>query len=125
MAFRRFLARVTTVLAIAAASSAIEPVGASAQVDASTLASCSTYRIESTAANLAIRYAPDTTSSAITVAQKGYRYCVWNSPNGYVLGGRYTACGVSNGNGWIEIPFWRPDGSALLGYTYQACVKDV
>lgn len=61
MAFRRFLARVTTVLTIAAASSAIEPVGASAQVDASALASCSIYRIESTAANLAIRYAPDTT----------------------------------------------------------------
>lgn len=40
---------------------------------------------------------------------------------GLYVGGRYTACGVTNGNGWIKILF--RDGITM--FTYQACLKDV
>ncbi|GAA1315528.1 hypothetical protein [Saccharothrix xinjiangensis] len=39
---------------------------------------------------------------------------------GYDLGRRYTACGVTNGNGWVRILF--TDGS--LGWSPQGCFTD-
>lgn len=134
MGFKRMIAKFAVGLVAASAVLIVHPGGASAQeatdtptqVGTNALASCSTFRIESVATNLAIRYQPNISSSAITVAQRGWRYdCVWFSPNGYTLGGRYTACGVTNGNGWIGVAFYQSDGSILVGYTYQACVKDV
>ncbi|GIF68319.1 hypothetical protein Ais01nite_63540 [Asanoa ishikariensis] len=84
---------------------------------AAAAAQCSTYRVESIANNLPIRVAAQHTAALHTVAQKGYRY---NCTGWYVLGDRYTACGVTNANGWLELDFggaWR--------YTYMTCLKDV
>ncbi|MEV5762956.1 hypothetical protein AB0L34_00035 [Micromonospora sp. NPDC052213] len=107
------------VLAAPAAPASANASGAGATaIGANYSTQCATGRIESIAANLPIRWEPFTDSPAFTTAQKGYQYnCI---PNTYALGGRYTACGVSNANGWIIIDF--PD---RVGYTYMTCVKDV
>lgn len=40
--------------------------------------------------------------------------------NGIALGRRYTACGESNGNGWIRLML----GNGVIGYSPQACFSD-
>ncbi|HEU4407289.1 MAG TPA: hypothetical protein VFS43_18620 [Polyangiaceae bacterium] len=108
---------------VAAALKAPSPEESSSVSDASATAAysthCATGRIASIANNLPIRWEPFVDSPPFTTAQKGYQYnCVQNS---YALGDRYTACGVSNANGWILIDF----GGGDIGFTYMTCVKDV
>lgn len=134
MKFRGMIAKATIGFVAAVAAQVIQSGSVSAQgvsarlagVGANALASCATGRIESVANNLPIRDTPFIDSPVYTVAQQGYRYdCEYFDPNGYYLGGRYTACGVANGNGWIIVKFRQADGFTLHKYTYQACVKDV
>lgn len=82
--------------------------------------SCGTGRVESIANNLPIRAWASHSAPVITWAQKGYQYnCDQFDP--YTLGDRYTACGVSNANGWLWIAF--NDGT--WGVAYMTCLKDV
>jgi hypothetical protein len=88
-------------------------------VDAAYSKHCETGRVASVASNLPIRYEPLHGSPLITTAQRGYEYnCVRDR---YALGDRYTACGVTNANGWILIRF----NSGLVGFTYMTCLEDV
>ncbi|WFE66005.1 hypothetical protein [Micromonospora sp. WMMD714] len=80
---------------------------------------CATGRIQVTATSVNIRVRPEVDAPLVTVGEKGRQYnCI-----GYALGDRYTACGVSNGNGWLVIPFGNP--VQKYGYSVQACFKDV
>ncbi|WP_431906293.1 hypothetical protein [Micromonospora carbonacea] len=84
-----------------------------------TISYCATGRIAVTATSVNIRVAPEVDAPTLTQGQNGYQYdCI-----GYTLGDRYTACGVSNGNGWLVIPFGRP--VSYYGYAVQACFRDV
>ncbi len=80
---------------------------------------CATGRVESIASNLPIRTGPFTDAELITTAQRGYQYNCYQ--NIYWLGDRYTACGVSGANGWIEIKF----NDGMSGFAYMTCLKDV
>ncbi|MEV0725608.1 hypothetical protein AB0I37_22860 [Micromonospora purpureochromogenes] len=114
MKLRRVFALAVSSLTLAAAGVFATAAPASAYTN-----SCATGRVASLANNLRIYAYPDVTSQVWTVAQMGYQY---NCSTGYVhLGGRYTACGASNANGWIVILF----NSGDYGYAYMTCLKDV
>ncbi|GAA3779975.1 hypothetical protein GCM10022225_80280 [Plantactinospora mayteni] len=72
----------------------------------------------SKAANLPIRYAPNIGSTVFFVVQKNDVLPCWDSPP-VTVDGRYTACGVSQANGWIEV-YTGND----WGFTYQTCLLD-
>ncbi len=75
--------------------------------------------MSSLADRLPIRTAPRHTAALITTANKGDQYnCLRDA---YSLGDRYSACGVSNANGWLIIVF----NDGRLGWTYMTCLKDV
>ncbi|WDZ84914.1 hypothetical protein [Micromonospora cathayae] len=103
--------------ASAADSASFTRVSAATSDVGATIANCTTGRVESIATNLPIRVAPFHDAPLITTAQVGYQY---NCSGWYALGDRYTACGTSNANGWLEIAF-----SNQYGYTYMTCLKDV
>lgn len=80
---------------------------------------CATGRVQVAATSVNIRAAARTDAPILTVGNNGSQYnCI-----GYVLGDRYSACGVSNGNGWLMIPFGSP--VQYYGFAVQACFKDV
>ncbi|MDQ7904108.1 hypothetical protein RB614_06170 [Phytohabitans sp. ZYX-F-186] len=80
---------------------------------------CDTGRVAVTATSVNIRVAPRVDAPVLTQGRSGGQYnCI-----GYALGDRYTACGVSNGNGWLVIPFGNP--VEYYGFAVQACFRDV
>ena len=79
---------------------------------------CGTGRVASTANRLPIRVAPfHDAAKAAPSAMVGYQY---NCTGWYALGDRYTACGTTNANGWLEILI-----NGRYAYTYMTCLKDV
>jgi hypothetical protein len=97
---------------------------ASAHQDASRLSTlapalsfCGTGRVASTAVNLPIRTAPFLDAPLIETVNVGAQF---NCTGFYYLSDRYTACGTTNANGWLELSI----GSGF-GYTYLTCLKDV
>ncbi|MFC5287135.1 hypothetical protein ACFPM7_08745 [Actinokineospora guangxiensis] len=122
---RRFAVRFLSVVFGVAAAFSLQPAMASAQVGGTVGVAaysdfCATGRVKSIANNLPIRTEPLHSAALITTAQMGYQYdCVVDY---YALGDRYTACGVSNANGWILIKF---NSTGVIGFTYMTCLQDV
>jgi hypothetical protein len=81
------------------------------------LSFCGTGRVASTAVNLPIRSAPFLDAPLIETVNVGAQF---NCSGFYYLSDRYTACGTTNANGWLELNI----GSGF-GYTYLTCLKDV
>ncbi|WDN53255.1 hypothetical protein [Streptomyces clavuligerus] len=119
----RMMAATLSAFALVAASSGVaiaqsEPSGQSGAGQRAP-SFCGTGLIESLAVNNPIRVAPNISSAVHDTFQRGQRtFCVQDT---YVLGGRYTACGTTNANGWLQIPLY-PSG---IGYAYMTCWKDV
>ncbi|RAO33933.1 hypothetical protein PSN13_02800 [Micromonospora saelicesensis] len=91
---------------------------ASATATATFTRTCAEGTVRSMATNNPIRVSPSITS---TVLQWAPLYNVKECLLGYyTLGDRYTACGVSNANGWIKI--WVPTYG--WGYGYMTCWED-
>ncbi|MEU4565718.1 hypothetical protein [Micromonospora sp. NPDC023956] len=88
------------------------------QVGVNHTTSCPTGWVVSDANNLPVRTSPSTTASLIEWGQSGWLYECY--PNTYYLGDRYTACGVTNANGWIAV--WVPGTG--WGFTYMTCLDD-
>lgn len=64
--------------------------------------------------NVVIRTSTSTSAAVVTTALKGQTWaCGSSSP---FLGGRYTACGTSNGNGWFYVYT-----ANYSGYSASAC----
>jgi hypothetical protein len=84
------------------------------------LATCSgpSHWVVSQANNLRFYSQKSITSPWGTVVQRGDEFFC----DTMELGGRYTACGVSNGNGWIMVRDYDYNRKA---YVYQACVADI
>ena len=61
-----------------------------------------------------IRLTPSTTAPVVATAQQG---SMWNC-DGYVLGARYNACGVTQANGWIYMGL-----GDTWGYSAMTCWK--
>jgi hypothetical protein len=125
MRFKRFAVRFMAAFFGVAAVFTLQPAMASAQVSegvgtAAYTDFCATGRVKSIANNLPIRTQPLHSAALITTAQNGYQYdCEIDY---YALGDRYTACGVSNANGWILIRFY---DLGIYGFTYMTCLDDV
>lgn len=101
----------------APADKAAASVHARAVDDVSPLfAWCTTGRIEVNTTAVNIRNAPYVDAPILTVGHRGDQY----DCSTYVLGDRYNACGQSQGNGWVAIPF-----REYYGYAVQACFNDV
>ncbi|AYN36591.1 hypothetical protein DUI70_6097 [Streptomyces albus] len=64
--------------------------------------------------NVAIRTSTSTGAALVTTALKGQTWAC--GVNSVILGGRYTACGTSNGNGWFYVY-----NDNYAGYTASAC----
>ncbi|CAL9670429.1 hypothetical protein [Streptomyces sp. enrichment culture] len=66
--------------------------------------------------NVAIRTSTSTSTSAalVTTALKGQTWAC--GATSVILGGRYTACGTSNGNGWFYVY-----NDNYAGYTVSGC----
>lgn len=125
--------KISTFAAVAAAATlfVMAPLTASAATsstsahqDASRLSTsapalsfCGTGRVASTATNLPIRILPFVDAPLIETVNVGAQF---NCTGFYALGDRYTACGTTNANGWLELYI----GNSY-GYTYMTCLKDV
>ncbi|MFE9750561.1 SH3 domain-containing protein [Saccharothrix saharensis] len=82
-------------------------------------ATCSDYgSVIVTADTLRIRAGKGTNYDILKTVKKGDKLSCYPVETG----GRYSACGVTNANGWIPIDF-RGDIS-WDGYVASACVKD-
>lgn len=64
--------------------------------------------------NVAIRTSASTSAALVTTALKGQTWAC--GVNGVILGGRYTACGTSNGNGWFYVY-----NDNYAGYSASGC----
>jgi hypothetical protein len=119
--FRKIATLATTAFLMAtfATTTAAETATQDIQATAGYSDFCATGRVSSLADRLPIRTAPYHSASLISTAYKGYQYNCW--VDHYSLGDRYTACGVSNANGWLIIVF----NDGRLGWTYMTCLKDV
>ncbi|MEV6823992.1 hypothetical protein [Amycolatopsis sp. NPDC051102] len=79
---------------------------------------CATGTVKSLADRLPIEEVPYGT--VVGSASKGNVLACWQ--NHYTLSNtRYTACGVSNANGWLYVQ--ATDGN--WGWTYMTCLADV
>ena len=78
---------------------------------------CPTGHVRSLANNLPIRFQHSVSSNPFTSVDKGYWFRCYK--NYYELGDRYTACGVTNANGWIMV-YW----GDMPAWTYMTCLKD-
>lgn len=82
------------------------------------LATCTDGTVTATVNNLQLRNLPRVDSTATATLRTGVTY----GCQSLVLGGRYTACGQTNGNGWIPVDIDR-DGFRD-GYAASACLRD-
>ncbi|CAG7650241.1 conserved exported hypothetical protein [Actinacidiphila bryophytorum] len=64
--------------------------------------------------NVAIRTDTSTSAALVTTALKGQTWACGGSVP--LLGGRYTACGTSNGNGWFYV-----HNFYYAGYSVSGC----
>ncbi|MGW0337135.1 hypothetical protein ACWD0J_35815 [Streptomyces sp. NPDC003011] len=64
--------------------------------------------------NVVIRTDTSTSAAVVTTALKGQTWAC--GTNSVILGGRYTACGTSNGNGWFYVY-----NANYAGYSASAC----
>ncbi|MER0447163.1 hypothetical protein ABR738_21850 [Streptomyces sp. Edi4] len=64
--------------------------------------------------NVAIRASASTSAALVTTALKGQTWAC--GANSVILGGRYTACGTSNGNGWFYVY-----NNNYAGYSTSGC----
>jgi hypothetical protein len=80
---------------------------------------CSTSIVQSVASNLPIRTSANISAPVVDIVQRGdLLNCHQQS---VILGGRYTACGVTQANGWVAV--WYLNGDWMgWGYTYMTCV---
>ncbi|NKI42558.1 hypothetical protein [Streptomyces physcomitrii] len=108
--------RLTVTLAVAAAVGLALP-GVAGAADGSTQVRTNTACDDgkaTAAENVAIRTGTSTGASLVTTALKGQ---TWGCYFTYVLtGGRYTACGTTNGNGWFYVY-----NANYSGYSASAC----
>ncbi len=80
---------------------------------------CASGYVISLAYNLPVRKYPKHNADVLLTAQKGdHLFCLTGK---YSLGDRYTACGVSNANGWLYID---TNSSKGIGYAYMTCLAD-
>ncbi|WP_052744804.1 hypothetical protein [Micromonospora sp. HK10] len=80
---------------------------------------CVSGWVISLADRLPIRKYPKHDADVLLSAQKGdHLFCLTGK---YSLGDRYTACGVSNANGWLYID---TNSSKGIGYAYMTCLAD-
>ena len=106
-------AAASSVTALAAASTP------SAVVTADYSRKCVSGWVISLAYNLPVRKYPKHNADLLLTAQKGdHLFCLTGK---YSLGDRYTACGVSNANGWLYID---TNSSKGIGYAYMTCLAD-
>jgi hypothetical protein len=91
--------------------------GSRLSISTPALSFCGTGRVASTAVNLPIRSGPFLSAPLIETVNVGAQF---NCTGFYYLSDRYTACGHTNANGWLELNI----GSGF-GYTYLTCLQDV
>lgn len=65
---------------------------------------------------VSVRATPSTTASLVHTSSKG---SVSSCLAGYTLGGRYTACGHTNANGWLYVY-----GTGWEGWSAMTCWAD-
>lgn len=81
-------------------------------------ATCNTGWVEVNTERLYVRSGPGTNYGIIATVYRGdLLACGWLE-----AGGRYTACGVTNANGWIAVDL-QNDG-AIDGFVASTCVVD-
>jgi hypothetical protein len=108
--------RLTVTLAVAAVVGLALP-GVAGAADGSTQIRSNTACNDGKATaleNVAIRTSPSTSADLVTTALKGQTWAC--GATSVILGGRYTACGTSNGNGWFYVY-----NANYAGYTVSAC----
>ncbi|MDT0530150.1 hypothetical protein RM555_14255 [Micromonospora sp. DSM 115977] len=81
---------------------------------------CATGTVESLANNLPIRASYSTSASVLEWGQMGDRFSCYR--NQWALGSRYTACGVSQANGWLHVI---TNNGMSDGWAYMTCLEDV
>ncbi|MFI6270606.1 hypothetical protein [Micromonospora zamorensis] len=104
----------------AGGASAHSDVASAGQLAAAYTRNCPSGSVVSIANNLPVRAGIKISSPIFHWGQKGWGYAC--TRNVYALGDRYTACGVSNANGWINV--YVPE-VGQWGYTYMTCLEDV
>jgi hypothetical protein len=83
-------------------------------------ATCSGYgSVVVTADRLKIRAGKGTNFDTLKTVSKNDKLSCYPVESG----GKYTACGATNGTGWIPVDF--KDDISIDGYVAAACVKDV
>ncbi|MGW8702376.1 hypothetical protein ACWGOK_36560 [Streptomyces eurythermus] len=108
--------RLTVTLAVAAAVGLALP-GVARAADGSTQPRSNTACNDGKATaveNVAIRTSTSTSAALVTTALKGQTWAC--GATSVILGGRYTACGTSNGNGWFYVY-----NDNYAGYTVSGC----
>ncbi|GGR58430.1 MULTISPECIES: hypothetical protein [Streptomyces] len=110
------LSRLTVTLAVAAVVGLALP-GVAGAVDGSTELRTNTACNDGKATaveNVAIRTSTSTSAALVTTALKGQTWACGSTS--VILGGRYTACGTTNGNGWFYVY-----NDNYAGYTASGC----